>query len=226
MKKILATLLALTLALSLSVPAFASSPVGDVREALNIPADEPVQWFIDTDSYLVNLALNMGVVQGCGNGRFRPDDIINRAEYATILYRLFASQYDQAKTADVFEDGWWGAPAGWLHSVVIAENRGKVTEETMRELLTAFYDGPVGSFGPGEAASSDFIIEMIYVLYGTAENEIDLSDEATSVLKDSVAWLYTRQGSINEELFRKVTSGSLLTREEAVEFIFQACELS
>lgn len=46
-------------------------------------------WYVDA----VNYVTEHGIMQGTGNNRFSPDEILTRGQFVTLLYRMVASYY-------------------------------------------------------------------------------------------------------------------------------------
>ena len=77
MKRILSALLTLAMALSLAVPALASSYTDVPDSAWYAPAAEALR--------------EKEIMNGVGNGKFGPDETFTRAQLATVLYRMAGS---------------------------------------------------------------------------------------------------------------------------------------
>lgn len=121
-KKLLALLLALTLCMTLAVPAFAAeekSPFSDVKES---------DWFYP---YVMEL-YGRGAVNGVGNGKFNPNGTVTAAEFFTLAARLVMPNRIDMSSADEYwaypyydalvstkiinPDRWGRAPGLWAPS--------------------------------------------------------------------------------------------------------------
>ncbi len=132
LRRILSVALALLLALSLAVPAFADGGVpgnevltrGALISALYSlsNAKEPMprpEEFADVPAYselarALHWAVNRGIVNGYGNGKYGPDDPVTREQMATMLYRY-------AQSLGIGFQGLWVFPLDYPDASEISE---------------------------------------------------------------------------------------------------------
>lgn len=113
---------------------------------------------IQTSGYKddITLLYNLNIVQGDENGNYNPDNLVNRIEFATILYRMM---YDvnidsvyTPDTADAFSDidaSHWGyKTACFMRSIGIVQGKGN------------------NQFGPNDRISLNDALKMIVVALG------------------------------------------------------------
>ncbi len=81
--------------------------------------EESPVFFKDTEEgvwyfYPVECLHFAGILNGRGDGMFCPDDIVTRAEFITVLYRIYGSKSGfEADFADVAEGAWYFDAVGW-----------------------------------------------------------------------------------------------------------------
>lgn len=158
--KLFSLFLALALALSLTVPAFAADEAlltrGELVEALYHLSGEqdaaPTQsWFDDVsaegaDAQIIRWAVESGVVKGYGDGTFGPNDPVTREQMAAMLYR-YAQKLGQGfrgawafpldyPDADTVSD-WADEPMHWvvMRGIIVGTDAGRL------EPLAAATDG-------------------------------------------------------------------------------------
>lgn len=149
MKRIIATVLAIILALSFSVTsAFAATFYVDEDGTVN---PDPT----------MELGLELGIISYVPDGEYRSMDTLTRAEFAQMLYNAFADNPTKAAEGRP----WWEPAADWLHEVTIRRNASIVSDETLRQLIAAYYDGEAVGFDPNASASVGFISEMTYLVF-------------------------------------------------------------
>lgn len=88
-----------------SVPhAAAASGYTDVSESA---------WYADAVEYVTG----HGIMQGTGNGRFSPDETLNRAQFVTLLHRLAGSPQTETTTSfrDVTTDAYYAEAVAWAN---------------------------------------------------------------------------------------------------------------
>lgn len=153
--RLIGTLLALALALSLTVPALAADAGtdealltrGELVTALYRLSDEwdvePTQsWFNDVsaeggDAQVIRWAVENGVIKGYGNGTFGPDDPVTREQMAAMLYR-YAQKLGQGfhgmwmflldyPDADAVSD-WANEAMHWvvMHKIIVGTDQGRL----------------------------------------------------------------------------------------------------
>ena len=114
--------------------------------------------FNDDDGFInevdINQAARWGIVQGCGDNRFCPNRIVNRAQIAAFLYRTSAYLYgtpdpveDEVELADADADSWYWTAAQWAvaNEVMSApggrfDSQASVTMVEMAAMLVAAFD--------------------------------------------------------------------------------------
>ena len=165
MKRVLSILLTLVMALSLAVPALASSYT-DVADGA---------WYAEA----LEALREKEIMNGMGNGRFGPDETFTRAQLATVLYRMAGEP--SVSGEDTFTDTETGT---WYSDAVLWASQNGVV---------GGYGN--GRFGTGDATTQEQLAVMLwrdagsYVLdreeYASADGvENDPSDWAF----DAVVW--------------------------------------
>lgn len=103
MKRCICLVLISVLCLS-SVTCAAASGYTDVSETA---------WYADAVEYVTD----QGIMQGTGNGRFSPDEILTRAQFVTLLYRLADSpQSDPSmQFTDVAVNAYYADAVAWAN---------------------------------------------------------------------------------------------------------------
>lgn len=105
MKRVLSLLLALCLSLSLSVPAFAAEG-GEEAAAEPMFSDIADHWAKD----VILKYVDMGVINGYGNGTFQPDRVVTRAELSKILTLAFDLAPGEISYEDMQDPTVWYYP--------------------------------------------------------------------------------------------------------------------
>ena len=165
MKRVLSILLTLVMALSLAVPALASSYT-DVADGA---------WYAEA----VEALREKEIMNGMGNGRFAPDGTFTRAQLATVLYRMAGTP------AVTGEDSFTDTQSGiWYSDAVLWAEQNKVVNGMGN-----------GLFGTDEAATQEQLTVMLwrdagsYVLdrekYASAEG---VENQASDWAFDAVVW--------------------------------------
>ncbi|MBR4424875.1 MAG: S-layer homology domain-containing protein [Oscillospiraceae bacterium] len=161
--------LLLCLLLLLSIPAFASAEeVAAAEEPATVEesavAEEPAAAEESTaaDETYVKLRQDHGVyLHGNGDGTFRPDASLTRAEASTILYNLLADQSLGSLTVeyeDVVDGTWFATPIRTLASL-------------------GLYGEPTGAFRPDEPMLRSELVELL-------ARTVPAGTEATSAFSD------------------------------------------
>lgn len=155
----------------------------EIPEEEEVP--EPVV-FEDVEGHWGETAIysltELGIVEGDPAGTFRPNDSLNRAEAATLIYRVWEhfphteEAYELEELfSDVFEEDWYFSP------VMNLEARG-------------FLNGnPDGTFEPGENINRAEFLQMAVTFY-EALNGVSVDLETTAgvfVDLDESAWYAT-----------------------------------
>ena len=160
MKRILSILLTLAAALSLTVPALASSYT-DVPDGA---------WYAEA----VEALREKEIMNGMGNGRFGPDETFTRAQLATVLYRM-------ADTPAVTgEDSFTDTQSGiWYSDAVLWAEQNDVVNGMGN-----------GLFGTDEAATQELwrdagSYKLDRVKYASAEG---VENQASDWAFDAVVW--------------------------------------
>ena len=72
-------------------------------------------WYHESVDYV----LSNGIMQGCGDGTFRPDETATRAQVVTLLYRIAGEPaVDDSKVlpfTDVNLESWYGSALRWAY---------------------------------------------------------------------------------------------------------------
>ena len=131
----------------------------------------------------VGYVLNKGVMTGTGNNLFAPEEIICRAQFATILHRLSGSEsveYND-RFPDVPDGSFYTAPVLWA-----AQDKVRVIEG---------YDN--GNFGPNDSITREQLATMLYryAKHCGLDTETTASldtfpdaDDVSDFAKDAMAW--------------------------------------
>jgi cell wall-associated NlpC family hydrolase len=130
-----------------------------------IPEESP---FTDTENSKILTAYALGIVQGKGEGLFKPDNTITREEISVMLYRILQAakpEYDYSHTNEyIFADqneisSWAEEAAGYLYGVEIVngvgDNRFNPGGEPTREEAIVFAVRMYGKVLSAEKASQD-----------------------------------------------------------------------
>lgn len=95
-----------------------------------LPGESP---FIDTQNTKVRIANNLGIVQGTGDGKFNPSDMITRQEISVMLYRTLQvakPEYNYSNSYEyIFEDynmisSWAREAVGYLYGIGVINGVG------------------------------------------------------------------------------------------------------
>ncbi len=186
-KKLGAVLLALVLALGLTVPAFAS--VADTGFS-DVDADT---WYAEAVMYCQEHNLMAGI----GNNRFAPESNLTRAQLATVLYRI--EDTPAVTGTDAFTDtpdgAWYGDAVLWA---------------SQQELVSGYGDG---LFGPNNPVSREQMTTIFWRYAGSldANSENVFTDEAdiASYAAAAVDW------SANNNIVRPVSGETFEPKSNA-----------
>ena len=154
-KRFGAFLLALSLALGLSVPALAA--VDDTGFS-DVDADA---WYAEAVMY----CREHNLMAGIGNDQFAPESSLTRAQFATVLYRIEGTP--AVTGADAFTDTPYGA---WYSDAVLWASQ--------QDLISG-YGG--GLFGPNDPVSREQMTTIFWRYAGSpvADGASDYTDEAS-----------------------------------------------
>ena len=105
----------------------------------------------------INLLAQDGVVNGVGNGNFKPDAMVSRAEFATMLSKFFSVGTVSQGFNDVSVSDWYFKPVGTMYNM-------------------GYMQGYNGNFNPnGQITLKDAIITL-YRICSSKDNDIAVSD--------------------------------------------------
>ena len=155
LKRFGALFLALVLALSLTVPAFAA--VDDTGFS-DVDADA---WYAEAVMY----CREHNLMAGIGNNQFAPESSLTRAQFATVLYRI------EGTLAVTGTDAYTDTPDGaWYSDAVLWVSQ--------QSLITGYGSG---LFGPNDPVSREQMTAILWRYAGSpsAEGAADYNDEAT-----------------------------------------------
>lgn len=167
MKRILYTILAVLLALSLGAVAFAEKAnYADVPENV---------WYAEA----VEALWEKGLMNGVGDNRFGPNDVFTRAQLATVLYRM------AGRPAVSGEDAFTDTASGqWYSDAVLWASQNGVVNG---------YDD--GRFGTNDAATQEQLAVMLWrdagsykldrAKYASAEG---VENQASDWAFDAIVW--------------------------------------
>lgn len=177
-------LLCLVLTVLLAIPAYASSGYADVADN---------DWFSDA----VVFCRERGIMDGIGDSRFSPNNIVDRAMAATTLWRLDGSPAEEAK--DVFRDvqqgTWYEEAVSW------AASKGIVT-------------GYSGLFGVSDPLTREQLATMLWRYTGcpSSSDEADFDDfaDVSPYAVDAVRWVSSAgiMGSVGNQRFAPKVSAT------------------
>lgn len=169
--------LLLVLALTLTMPACAANaPAASEATAATLVlaaaetsafTDVPSgAWYAEAVAYLSG----RGIMTGTGNGKFSPDDTFNRAQLATVLYRV-AGEPAVSVTAsfvDVAPGAWYARPVSWAQHSGVINGVGE------------------GRFAPNEPVTQEMLVTMLYRMAG--EPSSDAASDASGYAANAVGW--------------------------------------
>ena len=139
-------------------------------------------WFTDCDSVAVNTAAELGVVKGNGDGTFRPFATLTRAEWAQMLFNLFAEEEVEPREAWYTQAMAWlgddtdpneSAPLEWVYVTLYALwCEGEGTEFDFTQAITWATErdfGPYGSWRRFSIGNYISRIEAVELVVGLCE---------------------------------------------------------
>lgn len=128
---------------------------------------ESSEWYVtsgDLDYVLAN-----GIMSGYGDGRFGPSDPVDRAQVATILWRLAGEPAAESETfPDADYSAFYGDALRWTRSTGV---------------ITGY---PDGRFGPSDPVTREQLATMLY-RYATIVANKNVNTDATALRKISGA---------------------------------------
>lgn len=159
MKKVFVCALSAAIALTAATPAALANGYGG-----NTIVYAP-QVFVDLDGFdwardAIGQFVQSGIVQGVGNGRFAPNDLVTREQFAKMLTLTYGASTDVTRTptfADVGQNR-------WSYAYI----------EACTNYLTA-YPNPTGGklfFRPNEAATREDIAVALVKMMGLSEADV------------------------------------------------------
>jgi len=166
LKKVLALVLAMAMSLSLAVTAGAAYKDGDKIS--------------DEYAVAVEVASQLGILEGFEDGTYGPQKTLTRAQLATMTYRLATGDVEDVYTADfaggaaekfsdVTDTAWYAgyvayaADAGYLKGVGTGEYK-PASAMTGYQALAAFLR-VVGYNQPGQFTGADWTVQVAQVAY-------------------------------------------------------------
>lgn len=166
MKRLLGLLL--VLALTLTAPACAANDpaASEAAEAGSFSDVPSGAWYAGAAAYLSD----RGVMSGTGGGRFSPDDAFNRAQLATVLYRMAGEPAvnGTARFADVAPDAWYARPVAWAQQSGVINGVGG------------------GRFAPDDPVTQEMLVTMLYRMDG--EPRSAAASDASAYAANAVGW--------------------------------------
>ena len=168
LKKVLALVLALVMAMSLMVTAGATS-LGDYSDSNKV-----------TDKYstAVDVATQLGILVGYDDGKYHPQDTLTRAQLATMTYRIATGDVDDVYTANFaggaaesFTDtpatAWYAGYVGYAADAGYLKGMGDGTyapnaDLTGYQALAAFLR-TIGYNEPGQFTGSDWTVQVAQI---------------------------------------------------------------
>ena len=167
-RKTLSLLMACILMLGLYGTIVSASSYSDVSDNA---------WYTEAAEAL----LEKGLMNGTGNGRFSPDTIFSRAQFAAVLYGMAGAPAVSGE--DSFTDT---LPGSWYTNAVLWAEQNKII---------AGYGG--GKFGPNDPTTQEQLAAMLWSDAGAYHLDSEEETGASSWAVDAVRWIKA-EGLINE----------------------------
>ncbi|MBQ3445697.1 S-layer homology domain-containing protein [Candidatus Saccharibacteria bacterium] len=189
--RIVSLALSLVMLFSLLAPAFASWQGVAINEdgttTISTHIITPSKnwqggWFTDCDSVAINTAAELGVVKGNGDGTFRPFATLTHAEWAQMLFNLFAEEEVEPREAWYTQAMAWlgddadpneSAPLEWVYVTLYAlwcEGEGTEFDFTQAIAWATERDfGPYGSWRRFSIGNYISRIEAVELVVGLCE---------------------------------------------------------
>ena len=171
---------------------------------------DPTAWYHDG----VHWALENGIMNGYGDGRFGPNDTTTRAMIVTMLYRLEGSPMIRSGMPfnDVTEKDWYAMAVSW------AESKG---------IVTGYGDG---KFGPNDVLTREQFATILYRyakmkglgFTGTWAFQLSFDDasEVSDWAYEAICWM-TMQGIINGVGDNKLSPKGSATRAQVATMLMR-----
>lgn len=138
----------------------ALSKIFDISAVIDEDSFKDTQNLNDEDMNILNLFVSAGIIQGYEDGTFRPNNVITRAEFITILSRLLDMETTEEKGK--FTD--------------ISEHWAKETIEYFARY--GYINGyPDGTFKPDEYVSNAEVVVILNRVTGADDRYTNMNDE-------------------------------------------------
>lgn len=202
---------------SLSILAVNTKTGGIIGEILNINLpNQPVKTFIDvasnSDRASIEHLASQGIVAGFGDGTYRPELAINRADFLAMLGRAGKWQVEKPGLVQYFSDN--GSIPDWaLGAVYFARERGFISG----------YSG--GMFNPNQVMTREAMVAVMANIFPGTVNEPVLSKLPYNDSKRVQPWattsyiLFYQRGWLDLFGGNYLEPDRALTRGEAARFI-------
>lgn len=136
------------------------------------------QVFVDLDGFswaidAITQFVQSGIIQGVGDGRFAPNELVTREQFAKMLTLTYGSSTDFTRTPTFADVG----PNRWSYPYI----------EACTNYLTA-YPNPTGGklfFRPNEAATREDIAVALVKMMGLSENDVQDSSYLEKTFTDA-----------------------------------------
>lgn len=131
--------------------------VNMISLAATFPDVKPGEWYYDT----VNWVSDKGLITGYSDGRFGPNDVLQRGQFVSILHRLAGApeQSYEAVYSDVPDGAFYSIPAIWAKNAGVvsgyADGRFGPTDEVTREQVATILCNYAKKIGADTSASGE-----------------------------------------------------------------------
>lgn len=202
-------ILGIALVSAMSITSFVTS--FDAPEFLEIKRNQ----FEDTSSPIVEIGYKLYVVNGDGDGNFRPDDPITHAEFAQMCYNAFSPD---PGSIDRNVDPWYEPAFRWLYLQTITTSVQTLSDTSMRKLFDVYSDGRSAEMLQRDDtyASYEHMVNMLFVVCVINDGLLVMGDVTDAAPRWAAA---TGPGYAKDSSAWRKGSDERITREEALHLI-------
>lgn len=215
MKKIISVIISVVLVSTITTPVFA---VSDITPSQPPKSDYTIEnsYFEDTASSTVEIARRLYIVNGDGDGRFRPYSLITHAEFAQMCCNAYSPE---PQCMDRCADPWYQPAYDWLYYQTIAAAAPTLEPTPMAQLFDVYLDGRTTEQLQLDKtiASYDHIVTMLYILR-MIHNDFELKGDVVKNAKDWAATTGIGYGPRSTN-WRYTQSLDYVTREDALRLL-------
>lgn len=159
------------------------------------------KWYIEA----IEFVCTNGLMAGYSNGKFGPDDIITRAQFAQIIYNKEGKPEGGSSVFTDVTTGWYAAAVNWAASKDIVAGIGG------------------GKFAPGQSITRQDLATMLWRYAGSPEpkkNELNFSDagQVSKYAWKALCWA-TENGIVNGKGNGTLDPKGKATRAEAAQML-------